>query len=68
MTANLISDIGEKRDIPVILDGVSMRDDYDGDFNQRRVLYYTLTFTAKTYLFGLLLLHLALSRRQLSIT
>jgi hypothetical protein len=52
MTVNLISDIGEKRDIPVILDGISMRDDYDGDFNQRRVLYYTLTFTAKTYLFG----------------
>jgi len=52
MTVNLISDIGEKRDIPVVLDGISMRDDYDGDFNNRRVLYYTLTFTAKTYLFG----------------
>jgi len=52
MSVNLISDIGEKRDIPVILDRITMRDDYEGDFSTRRVLYYTLTFTAKTYLFG----------------
>ena len=29
-----------------------MQDDYDGDFTSRRVLLYTLRFTAKTYLFG----------------
>ena len=29
-----------------------MQDDYEGDFTQRRVLLYTLRFTAKTYLFG----------------
>ena len=29
-----------------------MQDDYEGDFNTRRVLIYTLRFTAKTYLFG----------------
>ena len=29
-----------------------MQDDYDGDFKTRRVLLYTLRFTAKTYLFG----------------
>ena len=29
-----------------------MSDDYEGDFTQRRVLLYTLRFTAKTYLFG----------------
>jgi len=52
MTVNLISDIGEKRDIPVILDRITMRDDYEGDFSTRRVIYYTLSFTAKTYLFG----------------
>lgn len=52
MTVNLIGDIGEKRDIPVILDRITMRDDYEGDFSTRRVIYYTLTFTAKTYLFG----------------
>ena len=29
-----------------------MQDDYEGDFTTRRVIYYTLRFTAKTYLFG----------------
>jgi hypothetical protein len=29
-----------------------MQDDYEGDFNTRRVLIYTLRFTAKTYLYG----------------
>ena len=29
-----------------------MQDDYEGDFNTRRVLLYTIRFTAKTYLFG----------------
>ena len=29
-----------------------MSDEYEGDFTSRRVLLYTLRFTAKTYLFG----------------
>jgi hypothetical protein len=29
-----------------------MQDDYEGNFTTRRVLIYTLRFTAKTYLFG----------------
>ena len=44
--------INEKRDIPVILENITMQDDYEGDFTSRRVLLYTLRFTAKTYLFG----------------
>jgi hypothetical protein len=52
LTVDLIESIGEKRDIPVILDGISMNDDYEGDFNKRRALVYTLSFTAKTYIFG----------------
>lgn len=52
ITINLISSIGEKRDIPVVLDSISMQDDYEGDFSERRVLIYTLSFTAKTYMFG----------------
>ena len=44
--------IGEKRDIPIVLDNVSFQDDYEGDFSSRRALIYTLNFTAKTYLFG----------------
>jgi hypothetical protein len=52
LTVDLISSIGEKRDIPIVLDSVSFTDDYEGDFSTRRILIYTLNFTAKTYLFG----------------
>lgn len=52
LTVNLIDSIGEKRDIPVVLDNVTFTDDYEGDFSTRRILIYTFNFTAKTYLFG----------------
>jgi len=52
ITINLIDTIGEKRDVPIVLDNISFQDDYEGDFSTRRALIYTLTFTAKTYLFG----------------
>ena len=52
LTINLLSTIGEKRDVPIVLDNVTFTDDYEGDFSERRALIYTLTFTAKTYLFG----------------
>ena len=42
----------ETKDIPIILNNVSMQDDYEGDFRTRRSLVHTLTFTAKTYLYG----------------
>jgi len=52
LSVTLMGDISEKRDIPVILDSVTMNDDYEGDFSTRRALIYTLRFTAKTFLFG----------------
>ena len=52
VTVDLINVIGEKRDIPIVLDNISFQDDYEGDFATRRALIYTLNFTAKTYLFG----------------
>jgi len=52
LTVELVESIQEKRDIPIILENITMQDDYDGDFTTRRVLLYTLRFTAKTYLFG----------------
>ena len=52
LTVNLVSALNEKRDIPVILENETMQDDYEGDYESRRVLLYTLRFTAKTYLFG----------------
>ena len=52
LTVELVSTVQEKRDIPVVLENITMEDDYEGDFTKRRVLLYTLRFTAKTYLFG----------------
>ena len=52
ITIDLIESIGEKRDIPVVLNSTSFQDDYEGDFSTRRSLIYTLNFTAKTQLFG----------------
>ena len=52
VTIDLVDVIGEKRDVPIVLDNISFQDDYEGDFATRRALIYTLNFTAKTYLFG----------------
>ncbi len=52
VTVDLVGSIKEKRDIPIVLENITMQDDYEGDFDKRRVLLYTLRFTAKTYLFG----------------
>jgi hypothetical protein len=52
MTVDLLETINEKRDVPVILENITMQDDYEGDFTTRRVLVYTLRFTVKTYIFG----------------
>lgn len=52
ISVELVSAIEEKRDIPIVLENITMQDDYEGDFSTRRVLLYTLRFTAKTYLFG----------------
>ena len=46
LTVQLVDSIQEKRDIPVILENITMQDDYEGDYTTRRVLLYTLRFTA----------------------
>jgi len=40
------------QDVPVILNSISVQDDYDGDFQQRRFVTHTLTFTLKANLYG----------------
>ena len=49
---NFLGNLKEKRDVPIQLDNISMEDDYEGNFDTRRALIYTLQFTAKTTLFG----------------
>lgn len=53
LTINLSSTIGEKRDIPLVLQGISpFQDDYEGNFDTRRFITCTLNFVAKIYFFG----------------
>ena len=49
---NFLGNLKEKRDVPIQLDNISMEDDYEGNFDTRRALIYTLQFAAKTTLFG----------------
>ena len=57
ISVQLVDSIQERRDIPVVLENITMQDDYEGDFTTRRVLLYTLRFTAKKHI-CLVLLHL----------
>lgn len=53
ITVNLTSTLGEKRDVPIILQNVSpFQDNYEGGFDDRRFMQCTLTFIAKIFLFG----------------
>ena len=42
----------EPIDIPLILNGVSMDEVYEGSFDERRAIVYTLNFTMKAWYFG----------------
>ena len=52
ITLNDNTDMGIKRDVPVVLNSIAYEDDYQGDFANRRAIIYTLSFTAKFHLYG----------------
>ena len=52
VTMNVVPELNLARDIPIILNGVNYEDSYNGEFTSRRAVIYTMTFTAKTYLYG----------------
>lgn len=39
-------------DIPIILESLDVSDEYDGDFETRRFITYTMTFTLKAWMYG----------------
>lgn len=51
VTLNM-NEINSKVDVPILLNDVSLAEEYEGDFDTRRMIEFTLTFTAKTYLYG----------------
>ena len=52
LTIDLVEAIGEKRDVPMVLESVTFDDNYESGMEEKRVITHTLEFTAKTYLFG----------------
>lgn len=51
-TVQLIEDPDVTLDLPIILNGITTQDVYDGPFEQRRVLVHTLDFVMKSYMIG----------------
>lgn len=51
-SVKLVDDLDIILDIPIVLNGVQHEDIYEGSFEERRVLTWTLDFTVKGYYFG----------------
>lgn len=52
ISAKLLKDFENLSDIPLVISTVNIEDNYDGSFEQRRALIYTMTFVMKGYLYG----------------
>jgi hypothetical protein len=52
VTMTTVPGTNEKRDVPIVLQDVSYTDEYEGDFQSRRVITWNLNFEMKTYLYG----------------
>ena len=52
VTMKMIDSMTDYRDVPILLNSVSMEDQYEGTFEERRVIEYTLEFTMKLNYFG----------------
>ena len=51
-TAKMIDGMDYLVDIPIILNSVAVEDTYEGSYDQRRAIIWTLTFTLKGYYYG----------------
>ena len=47
-----VDELNVVTDVPIILNSVTQQDDYDGDFQTRRFITYTLSFTLKLNMYG----------------
>jgi len=52
VSITVVPEMNVQQDIPIILNSVNIQDDYDGDFQTRRFVTYTLNFTLKVNMFG----------------
>ena len=52
VSMKMIDEMSDVRDVPIVLQSVTMTDTYEGSFEERRVIEYTLDFQMKLYFFG----------------
>jgi T4-like virus Myoviridae tail sheath stabiliser len=52
LSINVVPEMNVKIDVPIILNSVSVSDEYDGDFQTRRFVTHSLSFQMKVNLFG----------------
>ena len=52
VTIKPVDNFDLKQDVPIVLDSVSIDDQYEGEFTERRVLTYQLDFTMKMKFYG----------------
>jgi hypothetical protein len=52
VTAKMIDTMDELTDIPIVLNSISSEDTYEGSYDERRAVIWTLQFTLKGYYFG----------------
>lgn len=52
LTMKTIPQMGIKNDLPILLEGISFEDTYEGDFSDRRSIIWTLNFTMKLNYYG----------------
>jgi len=52
ITLNMIPDMDEKKDIAIVLNNINYEDDWDESFLNRRSIIWSLSFTAKSYVYG----------------
>jgi len=51
ITLNM-NDVNKKVDVPIVLNGLSVTEDYEGGFDTRRSVNTVFQFSAKTYIYG----------------
>ena len=52
VSMKMIDDMSDVRDVPIVLNNITLEDSYEGNYEERRVITYNLTFTMKVYFFG----------------
>ena len=52
MSINAIPESNIITDIPIVMNSLDINDEYDGDFQTRRFITYTMGFTLKAWMFG----------------